>query len=122
VRASCHGARLEGQARWWEPGVDGMLAAPPHDAAGLTWQHLGRELIELIAYSVQSLAPRGYRTAMPAPADRRSGGQAGAVIACIKSIWPAGIRAYQTAQSPGSPSLAELPGDLVFPARCGYRL
>ncbi|MGP3699899.1 c-type cytochrome, partial [Rhodobacter sp. NSM] len=28
--ASCHGANLEGQANWREPGPDGRYPAPPH--------------------------------------------------------------------------------------------
>ncbi len=120
--ASCHGIHLEGQAHWWEPGADGMLPAPPHDPTGHTWQHSDAELQELIAHSVASFAPEGYRSAMPAYAGTLSPQQIDAVIVYIKSTWPAGIRAYQAAQNPGGPTLASLGGDWVFPATCGYHL
>jgi hypothetical protein len=114
--------KLEGQARWWEPGVDGVLPAPPHDPTGHTWQHSDAELTELIAHSVAAFAPEGYRTGMPAFAGTLSPGQIEAVIAYIKSTWPAGIRAYQAAQNPGGPTLASLGGDWVFPPSCGYHM
>ncbi len=120
--ASCHGTALEGQARWWEPGADGVLPAPPHDASGHTWQHSDGELTELILHSVAGFAPAGYRTGMPAFAGRLSPAQVAAVIAYIKSTWAPGIRAYQASQNPGGPSLAELGTDWVFPATCGYHL
>ena len=120
--ASCHGAALEGQPRWWEPGPDGMLPAPPHDATGHTWQHSDRELTELVLHSVTAFAPAGYRTGMPAFAGRLSEAQVAAVIAYIKSTWAPGIRAYQAAQNPGGPTLQDLGSDWLFPATCGYHL
>ena len=116
--ASCHGARLEGQAGWRAPGPDGLLPAPPHDAGGHTWQHSDARLFELIAHSMESVAPPGYRTAMPAFAATLSAEQIRAVIAFMKSQWPPGIRAYQAAQNPGGPPLAGLPGDWSFPPTC----
>jgi len=118
--AACHGARLQGQPNWHEPGPDGLLPAPPHDETGHTWQHSDAELTELVAHSVASFAPAGYRTAMPAFADKLSPSEIHATIAYIKSTWSPGIRAYQAAQNPGGPSLAELPGDWQFPPTCGY--
>lgn len=120
--ASCHGANLEGQPRWWEPGADGMLPAPPHDSTGHTWQHSDRELTELVAHGVAGFAPPGYRSAMPAFADRLDPAGIADVIAYIRSTWPASHRAWQAAQNPGGPSLADLPGDWVFPPICGYHL
>ena len=55
--ASCHGLHLEGQPDWQEPGPDGLLPAPPHDATGHTWQHSDAELTELVTHSVASFAP-----------------------------------------------------------------
>ncbi len=120
--ASCHGDRLQGQARWWKPGPDGMLPAPPHDASGHTWQHSDAELHELVAHSVYKFTAPGYRSAMPAFAGRLSAREIAASIAYIKSTWPPGVRAYQAAQNPGGPLLADLPGDWHFPATCGYHL
>lgn len=118
--ASCHGLHLEGQPDWQEPGPDGLLPAPPHDATGHTWQHSDAELTELVTHSVASFAPAGYKTAMPAFEGRLTPAQIHATIAYIKSTWAPGIRAYQAAQNPGGPSLAELPGDWRFPPTCGY--
>jgi len=118
--ASCHGAHLEGQPDWQEPGPDGLLPAPPHDATGHTWQHSDAELTELVAHSVVSFAPAGYKTAMPAFEGKLTPAEIHATIAFIKSTWAPGIRAYQAAQNPGGPSLAELPGDWRFPPTCGY--
>ena len=120
--ASCHGAHLEGQPHWWEPGADGLLPAPPHDPAGHTWQHSDRELTELVAHSVTAFAPAGYKSGMPAFAGTLAPAKIQAVIAYIKSTWPTGVRAYQAAQNPGGPTLADLGTDWVFPATCGYHL
>lgn len=120
--ASCHGPKLEGQPAWWQPGADGMLPAPPHDPSGHTWQHSDAELTELVTNSVAAFAAPGYRTAMPAYAERLSTAQIQAVIAYMKSTWPPGIRGWQAAQNPGGPALAELGGDWVFPSTCGYHL
>lgn len=118
--ASCHGVDLQGQPGWHEPGPDGLLPAPPHDETGHTWQHSDAELTELVTHSVVSFAPTGYKTAMPAFEGKLSPAEIQATIAFIKSTWSPGVRAYQAAQNPGGPSLAELPGDWRFPPTCGY--
>ena len=59
---------------------------------------------------------------MPAYATRLTPAQIDATLAYIKSTWPPGIRAYQAAQNPGGPPLAQLPGDWTFPPTCGYHL
>ena len=120
--AACHGANLEGQPNWWRPGADGLLPAPPHSIAGHTWQHSDRELTALVANSVTAFAAPDYRTAMPAYAGRLSPAAIEDVIGYIKSTWPAGHRAWQAAQNPGGPTLADLPGDWVFPGTCDYHL
>lgn len=119
--ASCHGAKLEGQPRWWEPGADGMLPAPPHDATGHSWQHSDAELVRLVAEGPTVNAAPGYVSAMPSYAGRLPAADIAVVIAYIKSTWPAGIRAYQTTLNPGGPSLADLPGDWTLPPTCGPR-
>jgi mono/diheme cytochrome c family protein len=118
--ASCHGAKLEGQQHWWEPGEKGRLPAPPHDESGHSWQHSDAELYELVAHSVYKFTAPGYQSDMPAFADILSDDQIHAVLAFIKSTWPPGVRAYQAAQNPGGPTLADLPGDWNFPPSCGY--
>jgi mono/diheme cytochrome c family protein len=116
--ASCHGARLEGQPNWWRPGPDGMLPAPPHDASGHTWQHTDAELYDLIAHSVVNVAPKSYRTAMPAYAGTLGPADIRAVIDFIKSQWPPGVRAYQASLNAGKPDYASLGPDWVFPPTC----
>ena len=120
--ASCHGDKLQGQPRRWQPGADGRLPAPPHDPSGHTWQHSDTELHELVAHSVYKFAAPDYRSAMPAFEGRLSEREISATIAYIKSTWPPGVRAYQAAQNSDGPSLAEMPGDWHFPATCNYHL
>ena len=116
--ASCHGAHLEGQKDWDRPGADGLLPAPPHDASGHSWQHSDAELYDLIAHSLANVAPRGYRTAMPAFAATLKPAEITAVIAFLKSTWPPGIRAYQASLASGTPDYASLGPDWSFPPTC----
>lgn len=120
--ASCHGAKLEGQPRWWTPGADGLLPAPPHDATGHSWQHSDAELVRLVTEGPAAFAAPGYRSAMPAYAGRLPPADILAVVAYIKGTWPAGVRAYQATLNPGGPSLADLPGDWTFPPTCNLEL
>ena len=120
--ASCHGANLEGQPRWWEPGADGLLPAPPHDATGHSWQHSDAELVRLVTEGPTVFAAPGYRSAMPAYAGRLPLSDILAVVAYIKGTWPAGVRAYQATLNPGGPSFADLPGDWTFPPTCNLEL
>jgi S-disulfanyl-L-cysteine oxidoreductase SoxD len=117
--ASCHGAHLEGQPRWWQVGANGRLPAPPQDQNGHTAQHSDAELYELVANSVYNLAPEGYQSDMPAFASILSDNGINAVLAYIKSTWPPGVRAYQAAQNPGGKPLTNFPGDWTFPPSCG---
>lgn len=97
--ASCHGARLEGQPDWRQPGPDGILPAPPHDETGHTWHH-GDDL--LFAYTrdggAAALAARGvsgFASGMPGFGDQLTDAEIGAVLGFIKSTWPEDIRAGQ---------------------------
>ena len=97
--ASCHGANLEGQPDWRQPGPDGLLPAPPHDETGHTWHH-GDGL--LFAYTkhggAKTLAARGvsgFASGMPGFGDQLSDDQIRAVLGFIKSTWPEDIRAQQ---------------------------
>lgn len=94
--AACHGANLEGQANWQTARVDGSYPAPPHDASGHTWHHADAYLI---AVTLQGgAAVTGTATnAMPAFANQLTPAQAQAIIAYIKSTWPADIQAQQAA-------------------------
>ena len=94
--ASCHGAKLEGQSSWKERKPDGKLPAPPHDETGHTWHHSDEQLFRLTKIGVRPpLAPEGYRSDMPGYDGVLSDEQIWAVLAFIKSRWPADIRARQ---------------------------
>jgi mono/diheme cytochrome c family protein len=92
--ASCHGAHLEGQPNWRRRLPNGRLPAPPHDAAGHTWHHPDRELFEITKKGPAAIAP-GYESDMPAFKDVLDDREIWAVLAYIKSVWPAEIRARQ---------------------------
>jgi mono/diheme cytochrome c family protein len=93
--ASCHGANLEGQPNWRERLANGRLPAPPHDASGPTWHHADQVLFDLIKQGVATYAGGGYESDMPAYAGRLSDDEIRAVLAFIKSRWPAQIRDKQ---------------------------
>lgn len=91
--AACHGARLEGQANWREPGPDGRLPAPPHDANGHTWHHPDELLFRITKFGVAKAANlKGYASAMPAYEGTLGDEEIVAVLSWIKSQWPADIR------------------------------
>ncbi|MFZ4408172.1 MAG: c-type cytochrome [Paracraurococcus sp.] len=120
--ASCHGAKLEGQSRWWQGNEHGRLPAPPLDASGHAWQHSDAELGDMIANAMVNVAGPDYRTDMPAFAPRLSDAEIRAVLEFIKAQWPEGVRAAQSALNPdGGQALAgmlENDGDWTFPPDC----
>lgn len=94
--ASCHGTRLEGQLDWQTRSPNGRLPAPPHDASGHTWHHSDDQLFRLTKTGVKPpLAPEGYESDMPGFADVMSDRDIWAVLAFIKSSWPAPVRSRQ---------------------------
>ena len=95
--ASCHGARLEGQPNWRERLPNGRLPAPPHDVSGHTWHHPDAVLVDIIRDGLVpgKTAPEGYQSDMPAYAGVLADGDIVAVLAYIKSNWPAEARAAQ---------------------------
>jgi mono/diheme cytochrome c family protein len=93
--ASCHGADLEGQPDWQRQLPDGGMPAPPHDASGHTWHHPDVLLFGITKFGGQALAPAGFKSNMPAFADQLSDREIWAVLAFIKSCWPADIQAAQ---------------------------
>jgi len=92
--ASCHGADLEGQPNWRQPRADGTMPAPPHDATGHTWHHNDQSLFTTVRRGGLATAPEGYRSAMPA-FPQLSDEDIWAVLAYIKSSWPAEIQQAQ---------------------------
>ena len=93
--ASCHGAELEGQPDWQRLLPDGGFSAPPHDASGHTWHHPDDLLFEITKFGGQTLAPAGFKSNMPAFGEQLDDAEIWAVLAFIKSRWPAEIRAVQ---------------------------
>lgn len=91
--AACHGVRLEGQAKWREPGPDGRLPAPPHDASGHTWHHPDELLFRITKHGVAKAANlKDYVSAMPAYEGVLSDEEIVAALSWIKAQWPADIR------------------------------
>jgi mono/diheme cytochrome c family protein len=93
--AACHGAELEGEPNWRRRKPDGLLPAPPHDETGHTWHHPDRQLFEITKRGTAALIGPDYQTAMGAFDEVLSDDQIWAVLAYIKSRWPATIRARQ---------------------------
>ncbi len=93
--AVCHGAQLEGEPNWRTPKADGSLPSPPHDASGHTWHHPDRVLFEITWKGGASVAPPGFPSRMPAFEAQLAEREIWAVLAFIRSTWPADIRARQ---------------------------
>ena len=97
--ARCHGANLEGQPNWRVRLANGRLPAPPHDASGHTWHHPDVDLFNITRNGIGPYAPAGYQSDMPAFAGVLSDAEIAAVLAYIKSRWPADIRERQARMS-----------------------
>ncbi len=102
--ASCHGAGLEGQPNWRQPGKDGVFPAPPHDATGHTWHHDDRLLFDYTKLGGAALfAARGITGAnsgMPGFAAELSDDGIRDILAYIRSTWPDRIKEAQAARNP----------------------
>lgn len=92
--ASCHGASLEGQPNWQRRLPNGRLPAPPHDATGHSWHHADAHLFRVTKLGPAAY-PAGHETDMPAFGASLSDEQIAAILAFIKSKWPADIQARQ---------------------------
>ncbi|MBD8513941.1 cytochrome c [Photobacterium sp. CAU 1568] len=92
--ASCHGKKLEGQPNWKRRLNTGRMPAPPHDKSGHTWAHSDQELFEMTKFSIDAVIP-GYESDMPAFTGILSDQQIIAVLAYIKSQWPAELQTKQ---------------------------
>lgn len=91
--ASCHGAKLEGQAGWKERLPNGRWPAPAHDESGHTWQHSDRRLFHIVEKGlVRPVSKPGYQSDMPGFGDKLSDAEIRAVLAYIKSHWSEEIR------------------------------
>jgi mono/diheme cytochrome c family protein len=93
--AQCHGAKLEGQPDWRDRLPNGRLPAPPHDAGGHTWHHPDAQLFGITKHGLAPYVGADYASDMPAFAGILTDDEIAAVLAYIKSTWPADIRAHQ---------------------------
>jgi len=93
--AACHGADLEGQPAWRVRRADGRLPAPPHDESGHTWHHSDQQLFALTKFGPAALAGGTYESDMPGFAEVLTDREIVAVLAYIKSRWPARARTRQ---------------------------
>jgi mono/diheme cytochrome c family protein len=93
----CHGTELKGQPDWRTRKPNGKLPAPPHDETGHTWHHPDELLFGIVINGlVPPYAPSNYQSDMPAFGDTLNDDDIWAVLAYIKSRWPAETRKIQT--------------------------
>ena len=97
--ASCHGADLQGQPNWRARKADGTLPAPPHDETGHTWHHSDNQLFQLTKWGTTAVVGGDYESGMPGFSDKLDDADIWAVLAYIKSQWPAHIQAAQADRS-----------------------
>lgn len=97
--ASCHGADLQGQPNWRQRLPNGRIPAPPHDASGHTWHHSDDALFRITKEGSAAVAGGGYESDMPGFGGVLSDERIKAVLAFIKSTWPARQRAAQAQMS-----------------------
>lgn len=93
--AACHGPGGEGQ-RVLPAGMPASTPlAPPHDAAGHTWQHPDFALFQLVKSGTSAVMCLTLDPAMPRFGETLSDREIADVLAFVKSRWPAAIRARQ---------------------------
>jgi mono/diheme cytochrome c family protein len=91
--AACHGDHLAGQMGWRQQMHAEQPPAPALDASGFAWHDNDRALFGIVKHGV---AQRG----MPAFAQTLSDDGIWAVIAFLKSSWPAETRASHARLNP----------------------
>lgn len=89
--ASCHGANLEGQDDWQSPNANGRAPAPPHDKTGHTWHHPDAQLFQIVKHGTAAIVGNGYESDMAGYAGVLGDDEISAVMAFVKSTWPADI-------------------------------
>ena len=100
--AACHGADLEGAPDWQSSGPDGRFPAPPHNETGHTWHHGDRMLFEYTKHGGQAYLDDlgvAFNSGMPAFGDVLSEAEIKAILAFIRSTWPARIQEIQAART-----------------------
>lgn len=89
--AACHGDRLQGEPDWQVRDADGYLPAPPHDVSGHTWHHPDEQLFEITKYGIEAIVGGSYKSRMGGYDGILSDDEIIAVLAFIKSTWPARV-------------------------------
>jgi len=95
ICANCHGAELDGQLGWEQPLKDGTRLAPAHSTEGETWQLSDDNLFEVVKFGGETLKPDGGVSRMPGFSMKLTDDEIWAVIAFIKSTWPASVQETQ---------------------------
>ena len=93
--AVCHGQNGAGEPDWQVQNADGTYPAPPHDSSGHTWHHADFQLFDMVKRGSAAYEVPGFRGTMPAYATVLGDDEIWAVLAYIKSRWPATVRARQ---------------------------
>jgi len=89
--AVCHGDRLQGQPDWQSRDADGYLPAPPHDQSGHTWHHPDHQLFDITKYGIEAIVGGNYISRMGGYDTILTDADITAVLAYIKSTWPARV-------------------------------
>ena len=89
--ASCHGPGLEGEPNWRQRDAEGYLPAPPHDPTGHTWHHPDAQLFKITKFGTEALVGGDYKSNMAGYGDQLGDDDILAILAYIKSTWPAQI-------------------------------
>ena len=102
--ASCHGAKLEGQANWRQINKDGLLPAPPHDRTGHTWHHDNMLLFDYTKLGGKALMEArgisGFKSGMQGFRDVLTDDEIWEILAYIRSTWPQRIKRIQASRNP----------------------
>ncbi|TCS60576.1 c-type cytochrome [Varunaivibrio sulfuroxidans] len=99
--ASCHGDNLQGESKNWKiRKSDGLLPAPPHDVSGHTWHHSDAMLFSYTKFGGAAIAPKGFKSGMPAFGEKLSDQDIWSLLSFIKSQWPAQAQARQERANP----------------------
>jgi len=92
--ATCHGLAMEGAPNWRQRSENGRLPAPPLDATGNAWRRRDAELFAIVRDGAAAY-PFGYSADMPAFGGELTDEDVSAVLAYVKSRWPADVRSSQ---------------------------
>lgn len=104
--AACHGADLEGQPNWREPGPDGILPAPPHDVTGHTWHHDTQMLVDYTLKggqtTLEAMGVEGFKSGMPGFEDSLGEDEVLDILSYIRSTWPEEAQEVQRQRTHGT--------------------